>query len=107
MPFRPAGTRKKGLEQSLDARSRAGRAGDDQGTRAPGQELPVEKEKRQPAEMIAVKMGENDRIDPTGIDRLRLQCHQRRSAEIDEHGSAGGLDHEARVESAARTEGIA
>ncbi len=83
-----------------------GGPGDGQRTLASCQELGVEQQERQPAEMIAVQMRQDDAVDPQRIDALRLQRHQCGSAAIDQQGAARALQQEAGVEPAAGAEGI-
>ena len=76
------------LERGVDALARAGRPGDGERALAPRQILRVEQEERHAAEMIAVQMAQDDRVDRVRIDVAHAQRHMRRGAAIDQERSA-------------------
>ncbi len=84
-----------------------GGPGDHERALASCQELRIEQQKRKPAEMVAVQVGQDDAVDPIVIDAAGLERDQRRCAEIDRQHALGGLEQKAGVEPATRAEGIA
>ena len=106
--FNRSRTREHRLANDVQALGQAGRACDHQRLRAAADELRVEQEEGQSAEMIAVQMADQDRRDRIGIDAPFADRDHGRRAAIDQHVAAvRTLEMEAGVEAAARTEGIA
>ena len=70
---------KNTLERRVEPRARAGRTGDGERALAPRQELRVEQQERQRAEMVAVQMREDDAVDVAVVEPVRLERHQRRT----------------------------
>ena len=66
--FVPVDFGKEDFHRRVEPRARAGRPGDQQRPLAPRQELAVEQQERQPAEMVAVQMREHD-ARRSGSDR--------------------------------------
>src|SRR5262245_11828579 len=85
----------------------AGPPCDRQRLRAFSCELRLEHEKRNAAEMIGVKMRQQNHINCIAVDSESLHRNKRRSAAIDQ--TSGSLCHnmKASVEAPARTEGVA
>ena len=83
--FVPLERGKEHFERRGDAVARTGRAGDEQRTVAPAQELRVEQQKRQAAEMVAVQVAQDDGIDGVRVDVARAQRNQRGGAEIEKN----------------------
>ena len=91
-----------GQDPLLNAR----RAGDDERPCSHGNELGVENEKRDAAEMITVQMGDNHGFDIVWIDSGLLHGDQRRCAAIHKKGTVGRLDQDTCLKPAAASEGI-
>src|ERR1700730_7695226 len=86
----------------LDSR----RPGDDKRT-GPARELCVEQKERQAAEMIAMEMRDQNKVDIVARDGKPLQRRQRRRAAIDQEIDALSGDMKAGVEPAAGAECVA
>jgi hypothetical protein len=82
------------------------RSGDHQRP-GPAGKLRVEQEKRQAAEMIAVKMCDQDEVDIVARNTQPLQRRQRRRAAIDQEIDAVAGDVKTGVGPAAGAEGVA
>src|SRR5579863_3774326 len=67
----------------------------------------IQQEKRQAAEMIAMKMADHDAVDAVGIDALMFQRDEAGRAAIDEKAAARSGDEETGIESTATAERIA
>src|SRR5262249_32041526 len=106
VPFVGGRAWKKHFHCLIEPRPRARRSRDQKRPLTLGQELRVEQEERQPAEMIAVQMRENDTVNAVEIDTARLERHQRRCSAIDQQRAAGCFEQEAGIESAAGAECI-
>src|SRR5262249_22708140 len=74
---------------------------------APRQELGIQQEKWQRAEMIAMQMRKDDAVDAIGIKSARLQRHERGGAEVDEQRALPRFEKKAGVEPATGAESIA
>ena len=106
-PFRAGRFGKEHFQRRIEPRPRPRRTGDQQRLFPAGEKLRVEQEERQPAEMIAVQMREDDRVDAVGIDALPFQRRHGRGAAVDQQRALGGLQEEAGIEPATRAEGVA
>src|SRR5262249_35037032 len=107
LPLVGARSRKEYLERRVETRACARRPGDQERPLAAAEELRVEQEEGNGAEMIAVQMRQHDATDAVGVDAVCVQRDQRGGAAIHEQPRLGGLEQETGIESAAGAEGIA
>jgi hypothetical protein len=83
------------------------RPGDRERFAALAEELGIQHEERNAAEVIGMEMGDHDQADGVALDPQLLQRHQRRSAAVDQQVGPFTGKVKAGVEPAARPEGIA
>ena len=83
-----------------DALFQARGAGDEERGFTAADELGVDDEKGDAAEMVPVEMGDQDAIDCCGADPRVFHRDQRRGAAVDEEADSTGIDMDARLEPA-------
>jgi hypothetical protein len=98
--------RKEHLHRLAHAGLDAGRSHHDERARAP-RELAVEDQERDAAEVIAVQVGEDHRVDRRGIDAEAAHRNQGRRAAVDEGLGRARLEMDARLEAPAAAERVA
>ena len=98
---------KQQFKRRVEPSARAGRAGDEKGAAAPALMLRIDEQEGQPAEVVAVQVGDNDTVKAVRVDAARAERHHRGGSAIDQHRRIRRLHPEAGVEPAAGTEGIA
>jgi hypothetical protein len=76
-PLVRAGSRKEQFERLIEPCARTGRSRDQQRPLASGEELGVQQEEGERAEMVPVQMREQDAVDRVRIDTARLERDQR------------------------------
>lgn len=101
------GPREEHLHRVADARLDARRAGDDERPCAPRDELGVQDEEGQAAEVIAVEVADEDGLDVVRIDVEAAHRDERRRAAVEQDGAGCGSDEDARLEPPAAAEGVA
>jgi hypothetical protein len=83
------------------------RTGNNERPCALGAEHGVHQHERHPAAVIAMQMGEEDRVDRIVLDALLRHGDQRRGAEIHAEAGLRAIDHDAGLEPTAAAEGVA
>src|SRR5215208_7914170 len=75
-PFIARRTRKQSLKRNIKPRAGSRRPGNQQWAFARSEELRVEQEEWQAAEMVAMEMRQHDAVDTGVIETVRLEGHQ-------------------------------
>src|SRR3954470_9128975 len=99
--------RKEHFHRCFEPRARRGRAGDQQRTRALLQELLVDQQEPQAAEMITMQVRQDYGVDAAELEAATLERHWRGGTAIEHQGRLAGLYPEAGIEPPSGAEGIA
>ena len=95
------------FEQRLRARRDAGRAQNFQGFRAALHEHLVEEQEGQAAEMVAVAMADDHRVDARDGKAAAFEGQRGIRAAIEQQAAFGGFEEVGAMEAPARAEGVA
>ncbi len=107
----PAACRGRAGEHHLHRRPHAfpgaRRPGHDQRPGAFADQLAVQDQERQPAEVIAVQVAQQHRVDGVGRDPVAAHADERGGAAVDEKAGAAAFDQHAGLQAPAAAEGVA
>lgn len=98
LAFDFGGTREHGLHQRGQALTQARRSRNAQGRGTAADKLRIEDQERQTAEVIPVKMGQEDRLDCIGINPEAAHSDEGGRPAVDQESRGRRLDMEACVE---------